>query len=178
MKEFLNTEKDFDFSWLPKEELAIPDSIASEDLQTAIDCFCNEVSDFLVIRCPEYKPQILAALRSGQSFRRIARMPRECSKSMQELARLISNWLCWVFDLQLIIDTGWDRHVPRPWDFTVRLEHPEIFDIPRRIEAMKRLRELWKQVPEDADIKTIERMSGDVDMRDWDEKHLKEAQAA
>lgn len=36
MKEFLNAEPDFDFSWIPAD-IEQPDSIASEDLQTAIN---------------------------------------------------------------------------------------------------------------------------------------------
>ena len=70
MLDFINPEE-FDYSWLPEEELQVPDSIASKDLQTAIDCFCEEVSDFLVSQCPENASQIRYALMPGRSFHSI-----------------------------------------------------------------------------------------------------------
>ena len=177
-KEFLNAEPDFDCSWLP-EDLEQPDSIASEDLQTAINVFCDEVKEFLCSRCPEHDPQIKAALRHGRSFREIYDMTHDCPKSMKTLAMIITDWIVDVFFYQLLedvyksLDVSW-----MPEDVRRMLQSPEKTDIPRRIEAMRRLREKWKTVPEFAGIGTILKLAGDVDMRDWDEKYLKEAEAA
>ena len=168
MKEFLNTEKDFDFSWLPKEELQVPDSIASEDLQTAINVFCDEVSEFLIVRCPEHRDQIRQALRHGQTFREIYDMTHDCSKSMKTLAMMITDWLGAVFAYQLLDDAfGSMDHSFLAKDTRWYLEHPEKSDIPRRITAMRRLREMWQKVPETADIGEIYRISAHIDMRDW-----------
>ena len=177
-KEFLNTEKDFDFSWLP-EDLEQPDSIASEDLQTAINVFCDEVSEFLIVRCPEHRDQIRQALRHGRSFREIYTMTHDCPRQLKELVWLITDWIGDVFFYQLLedvykgLDVSW-----MPEDARLMLQSPEKTDIPRRIEAMRRLREKWKTVPEFASIRTILKLAGRVDMRDWDAKHLNEAEAA
>ena len=52
------------------------------------------------------------------------------------------------------------------------LQSPEKTDIPRRIEAMRRLQEKWKTVPEFASIGTILKLAGRVDMNDWDKREL------
>ncbi len=177
-KEFLNTEPDFDFSWIPAD-IEQPDSIASEDLQTAINVFCDEVREFLCSRCPAYDPQIKAALRHGRSFREIYTMTHDCPRQLKELVWLITDWIGDVFFYQLLEDTYHGLDVSwMPEDARRMLQSPKKTDIPRRIEAMRRLREKWKTVPEFASIGTILKLAGRVDMRDWDAKRLNEAEAA
>ena len=101
--EFINAEKDFDFSWLP-ENLEQPDSIGSENLQTALDCFCDEASDFLLPRFPEHETFIRSALHHGKSFRELDCIDNDCPKHLKELAYLIVCWLCEVFWYQKIVD--------------------------------------------------------------------------
>lgn len=52
--EFLNTEPDFDCSWLPAD-IEQPECIASENAQVALDVFCKEVRDFLLINALSMK---------------------------------------------------------------------------------------------------------------------------
>ena len=166
-KEFLNAEPDFDCSWLPAD-MEEPDGIGSADLQTAINVFCDEAKEFLCSRCPEHRDQIRQALRHGQSFREIYDMTHYCSKSLKDLAILIANWLGTVFLYQLLDDAfGGMDHSFLAKDMHWYLEHPEKSDIPRRITAMRRLREMWKKVPETADFGEMYRISGRIDMWGW-----------
>ena len=169
-KEFLNAEPDFDYSWLP-EDLEQPNGIGSADLQTAINVFCDEAKEFLCFHCPAYDPQIKAALRHGQSFHQIYSLTHDCPRQLKELVWLITDWIGDVFFYQLLedvykgLDVSW-----MPEDARLMLQSPEKTDIPRRIEAMRRLREKWKTVPEFASIGTILKLAGRVDMNDWDKR--------
>lgn len=177
-KEFLNAEPDFDYSWLPAD-IEDPDGIGSEDIQTAINAFCDEAKEFLCSRCPEHDPQIKAALRHGQSFHQIYSLTHDCPRQLKELVWLITDWIGDVFFYQLLedvykgLDVSW-----MPEDARQMLQSPEKTDIPRRIEAMRRLREKWQTVPKPAVITDILKLAGRVDMRDWDAKRLNEAEAA
>ena len=164
--EFLNTEDDFDFSWLPENQEE-PDSIASEDLQTAIDCFCEEVSDFLVSQCPENASQIRYALMPGRSFHSIYTMTHFCPKQVKTLVETITDWIGEVFYYQLV-EGALEGTTFEPEPETKRLlRHPEIYNIPRRLAAMRRLREAWKNIPAGSGIQTV-RDRCRIDMSDWD----------
>lgn len=177
-KEFLNAEPDFDCSWLPAD-MEEPDGIGSENLQTAINVFCDEAKEFLCSRCPEHDPQIKTALRHGRSFREIYTMTHDCPRQLKELVWLITDWIGDVFFYQLLEDTYHGLDVSwMPEDSRRYLENREQTDIPRRIEAMRRLREKWKTVPKPAVITDVLRLAGRVDMRDWDQRHLAEVEAA
>ena len=166
--EFLNTENDFDFSWLP-EDLEQPDSIASEDLQTAINAFCDEVKEFLVSQCPEHEAQIKYALQHGRTFHTLFTMGHYCPKQLKNLAETIADWIGEVFYYQCIHGAydGMDPSFPVEPETQMMLRHPEIYDIPRRIAAMRRLRETWKNLPAGSGIEKV-RSVCQIDMRDWD----------
>lgn len=167
--EFLNTEPDFDYSWLPEEELQVPDSIASEDLQTAINCFCDEVKDFLISQCPEHTAQISYALQHGRTFHTLFTMGHYCPKQLKNLAETITDWIGEVFYYQCIHGAydGMDPSFPVDPETKKMLSHPEIYDIPRRIAAMRRLRESWKKLAPHSGIQTV-RDRCQIDMREWD----------
>ena len=168
MLDFINPEE-FDYSWLPKEELQVPDSIASKDLQTAIDCFCEEVSDFLVSQCPENASQIRYALMPGRSFHSIYTMTHFCPKPVKTLVETISDWIGEVFYYQLV-EGALEGTTFEPEPETKRLlRHPEIYDIPRRIAAMRRLRDSWKKLNPHSGIYDV-REKCQIDMSDWDRK--------
>ena len=169
--EFLNTEPDFDFSWLPQEELAIPDSIASEDLQTAIDCFCDEVKDFLIAQCPKYSAHISYALQHGRTFHTLFTMGHHCPKQLKNLAEIITDWIGEVFYYQCIHEAydGMDPSFPIETETKRMLDHPEIYDIPRRIAAMRRLRDSWKKLNPYSGIYAVQEKC-QIDMTDWDRK--------
>ena len=166
--EFLNTEPDFDFSWLPSE-IEQPDSIASEAIQTAINAFCDEAREFLCSRCPEYAPQIKAALRHGRPFREIYIMTHDCPKQLKDLAETIADWIGEVFYYQCIYGAydGMDPSFPVEPETKRMLSHPEIYDIPRRLAAMRRLRESWSKIAPHSGIEAVRREC-QIDMRDWD----------
>lgn len=170
MLDFINPEE-FDYSWLPEEELETPDSIASKDLQTAIDCFCEEVSDFLVSQCPENASQIRYALMPGRSFHSIYTMTHFCPKPVKTLVETISDWIGEVFYYQCIHGAydGMDPSFPVDPETKRMLRHPEIYDIPRRLAAMRRLREAWKKLPAGSGIEKVRALC-QIDMRDWDRK--------
>lgn len=166
--EFLNTEPDFDFSWLPAD-IEQPDSIASEGLQTAINAFCDETREFLCSRCPEYAPQIKAALRHGRPFREIYIMTHDCPKQLKDLAETIADWIGEVFYYQLV-EGALEGTTFEPEPETKKLlRHPEIYDIPRRLAAMRRLRESWSKIAPHSGIEAVRREC-QIDMRDWDRK--------
>ena len=125
--EFLNTEPDFDYSWLPEEELQVPDSIASEDLQTAINCFCDEVKDFLIAQCPEHSAQISYALQHGRTFHTLFTMGHYCPKQLKNLAETITDWIGEVFYYQCIHGAydGMDPSFPVDPEAKKMLSHPE-----------------------------------------------------
>lgn len=168
--EFLQTEKDFDFSWLP-EDIKEPDSITSEDLQTAINCFCDEVKDFLISQCPEHEAQIKYALQHGRTFHTLFTMGHYCPKQLKDLAETIADWIGEVFYYQCICGAydGMDPSFPVEPETKRMLSHPEIYDIPRRLAAMRRLRETWKNLPAGSGIEKV-RSVCQIDMRDWDRK--------
>lgn len=166
--EFLNTEEDFDFSWLPSE-IEQPDSITSEDLQTAINCFCDEVKDFLISQCPEHEAQIKYALQHGRTFHTLFTMGHYCPKQLKNLAETITDWIGEVFYYQCIHGAydGMDPSFPVEPETQMMLRHPEIYDIPRRLAAMRRLRESWKNLPAGSGIDKVRSLC-QIDMRDWD----------
>ena len=168
MLDFINPEE-FDYSWLPEEELQVPDSIASEDLQTAINCFCDEVKDFLISQCPEHEAQIKYALQHGRTFHTLFTMGHYCPKQLKNLAETITAWIGEVFYYQCIHGAydGMDPSFPVEPETQMILRHPEIYDIPRRLAAMRRLREAWKNVPAGSGIEKV-RSVCQIDMRDWD----------
>lgn len=168
--EFLNTENDFDFSWLPAD-IEQPDSIASEDLQTAINCFCDEVKDFLISQCPEHEAQIKYALQHGRTFHTLFTMGHYCPKQLKNLAETITDWIGEVFYYQCIFGAydGMDPSFPVEPETKRMLSHPEIYDIPRRLAAMRRLRESWKNLPAGSGIDKVRALC-QIDMRDWDRK--------
>ena len=169
--EFLNTKPDFDFSWLPEEELQVPDSIASEDLQIAINCFCDEVKEFLISQCPEHTAQISYALQHGRTFHTLFTMGHYCPKQLKNLAETITDWIGEVFYYQCIHGAydGMDPSFPVEPETQMMLRHPEIYDIPRRLAAMRRLRETGKNLPAGSGIVKV-RSVCQIDMMDWDRK--------
>jgi hypothetical protein len=168
MLDFINPEE-FDYSWLPEEELQVPDSIMSEDLQTAINCFCDEVKEFLVSQCPQHEAQIKYALQHGRTFHTLFTMGHYCPKQLKDLAETIADWVGEVFYYQCIegVYEGQDPSFDMDPDTKKMLRHPEIYDIPRRWAAMRRLRESWKSLPPKSGIQTV-RDKCQIDMRGWD----------
>lgn len=169
MLDFINPEE-FDYSWLP-EDLEQPDSIASEDIQTAINCFCDEVKDFLIAQCPEHESQLKYALQHGRTFHTLFTMGHYCPKQLKNLAETITDWIGEVFYYQCIHGAydGMDPSFPVEPETQMMLRHPEIYDIPRRIAAMRRLRDSWKNVPAGSGIEKVRSLC-QIDMRDWDRK--------
>ena len=170
--EFLNTEpeanNDF-WLWLDDEEERLyPEDISSPDIQKAVNVFCMDTFQFLRQHCPEHEDQLLLALRQNQTVSELLYLPHSCSKSMKELAWLISDWCSDVFQYQLLADTYQDSDIAvMPEDVCWILNHRDITDIPRRTEAMRRLREMWEQIPSGANVVTISRKCGRIDMQDW-----------
>ena len=170
--EFLNTEKDFDCSWLPAD-IEQPECIASENAQVALDVFCREVREFLLSQCPEYEAQINSALKQGQTFHAFYSRIYNPPVQIKDLLLTIADWFEVVFEYQLTYDAyaGLDCSFRDEMDADTRafLDTPEIYDIPRRIAAMRRLRESWKKVPAGSGIEKV-RSVCQIDMRDWDKK--------
>jgi hypothetical protein len=168
--EFLNTEPDFDCSWLPAD-IEQPECIASENTQVALDVFCREVRDFLLSQCPEYEAQINSALKQGQSFHSFYSRIYNPPVQIKDLLLTIADWFEAVFEYQLTYDAyaGLDCTFRDEIDADTRnfLDTPEINDIPRRLAAMRRLRETWKNLPAGSGIEKV-RSVCQIDMRDWD----------
>ena len=189
--EFLNTEPDFDCSWLPAD-IEQPECIASENAQVALDVFCREVRDFLLNQCPEHESQINSALKQGQTFHgfysriynaqvaldvfcrevrdfysRIYNPPVQ----IKDLLLTIADWFETVFEYQLTYDAyaGLDCTFRDEIDADTRnfLDTPEINDIPRRLAAMRRLREAWSKMAPHSGIEAVRREC-QIDMSDWD----------
>ena len=189
--EFLNTEPDFDCSWLPAD-IEQPECIASENAQVALDVFCREVRDFLLNQCPEHEAQINSALKQGQTFHgfysriynaqvaldvfcrevrdfysRIYNPPVQ----IKDLLLTIADWFETVFEYQLTYDAyaGLDCTFRDEIDADTRnfLDTPEINDIPRRLAAMRRLREAWSKMAPHSGIEAVRREC-QIDMSDWD----------
>ena len=196
--EFLNTEPDFDCSWLPAD-IEQPECIASENAQVALDVFCREVRDFLLNQCPEHESQINSALKQGQTFHgfysRIynaqvaldvfCREVRDQGQTfhgfysriynppvqIKDLLLTIADWFETVFEYQLTYDAyaGLDCTFRDEIDADTRnfLDTPEINDIPRRLAAMRRLREAWSKMAPHSGIEAVRREC-QIDMSDWD----------
>jgi hypothetical protein len=96
-------------------------------------------------------------------------MDHFCPKQLKNLAETITDWIGEVFYYQCIHGAydGMDSSFPVEPETQMMLRHPEIYDIPRRLAAMRRLRESWKNLPPHSGIQTV-REKCKLDMRDWD----------
>lgn len=90
---------------------------------------------------------------------------------IKDLLLTIADWFEVVFEYQLTYDAyaGLDCTFRDEMDADTRnfLDTPEIYDIPRRLAAMRRLRESWKNIPAGSGIEKV-RSVCQIDMRDWD----------
>ena len=94
--------------------------------------------------------------------------------STKNLAETIADWIGEVFYYQLV-EGALEGTTFEPEPETKRLlRHPEIYDIPRRIAAMRRLRESWKKLNPHSGIEAV-RQECQIDMRDWDNNHREAA---
>ena len=162
--EFLNTEPDFDFSWLP-EDLEEPDSIGSKDMQIALDSFCYELRHFLIPVCHGRGAFISAALRDEQTLREM--LTGRYLNDYYYLGNLrdaLSDWVNEVFKYP-IYEEAFEGLEPDA-EIKAFLSNRDN-DIPRRLEAMRRLRKsLYSLADPRVDAAGVR-----IDMTDWDEKH-------
>ena len=171
--EFLNTEpeanNDF-WLWLDDEEERMsPDDIATSNTQKALNVFCFEAFQFLRQQFPNLEDKLLLALKQNQSISELLTLPYDYSECMNEIASLISSWVAEVFMYQILDDiyNSIDNSLQVNDETRKILIHPEIYDFPRRLEAMRRLRESWSKITPHSSIEAIQREC-QLDMTDWD----------
>ena len=158
--EFLNTEPEANnefWLWLDDEdERLYPEDIASPDIQKALNAFCFETFQFLRRQFPNLEDKLLLALKQNQSISDLLTLPYDYSECMNEIASLISIWVAKVFMYQILDDIYNSIDSSLVNDETRKiLIHPEIYDIPRRLETMRRLRESWSKIAPHSGIETI-----------------------
>ena len=159
--EFLNTEPEANnefWLWLDDEEERLyPEDISSPDIQKAVNVFCMDTFQFLRQQFPEYEDKLLLTLKQNQSISDLLTLPydSECN-DMNEIASLISIWVAKVFMYQILDDIYNSIDSSLVNDETRKiLIHPKIYDFPRRLEAMRRLRESWSKIAPHSGIETI-----------------------
>lgn len=171
--EFLNTEPEANnefWLWLDDEEERLyPEDISSPDIQKAVNVFCMDTFQFLRQQFPEYEDKLLLALKQNQSISDLLTLPYDYSECMNEIASLISSWVAEVFMYQILDDiyNSIDNSLQINDETRKILIHPEIYDFPRRLEAMRRLRESWSKITPHSGIEAIQREC-QLDMTDWD----------
>ena len=175
MMDMLNTTEDANnhefWPWLDDEEERLyPEDISSPDIQKAVNVFCMDTFQFLRQQFPEYEDKLLLALKQNQSISDLLTLPYDYSEcnDMNEITSLISSWVAEVFSYQIL------EYIYNSMDYPVDetrkiLSHPEIYDLPRRLEAMRRLRESWSKITPHSSIEAIQREC-QLDMTDWDRK--------
>lgn len=145
--EFLNTE---------------PDGIGSQDMQIALDSFCEEIRDFLLPFAHGYMLQIRAALREGQTLRgMITGIYFTEDWHLEKYCEAISNWVNVVFKYP-IYEEAFEGLEPDA-EIKAFLSNRDN-DIPRRLTAMNRLRKALHNLanPEQEACRVR------IDMSDWD----------
>ena len=175
--EFLNTEPEANnefWLWLDDEEERLyPEDISSPDIQKAVNVFCMDTFQFLRQQFPEYEDKLLLALKQNQSISDLLTLPYDYSEcnDMNEITSLISSWVAEVFMYQILDDiyNSIDNSLQVNDETRKILIHPKIYDFPRRLEAMRRLRESWSKIAPHSGIETILREC-QLDMTDWDRK--------
>lgn len=169
--EFLNTEteanNDF-WLWLDDEEEKMsPDDIATSNTHKALNVFCFEAFKFLRQQFPDLEDKLLLALKQNQSISDLLTLPYDYSECMNEIASLISSWVAEVFSYQILEDIYNSMDYPVDDETRKILSHPEIYDLPRRLETIRRLRESWEKLPPYSGIEAIKREC-QLDMTNWD----------
>lgn len=169
--EFLNTESEANnefWLWLDDEEERLyPEDISSPDIQKAVNVFCMDTFQFLRQQFPEYEDKLLLALKQNQSISDLLTLPYDYSECMNEIASLISSWVAEVFSYQILEDIYNSMDYPVDDETRKILSHPEIYDLPRRLETIRRLRESWEKLPPYSGIEAIKREC-QLDMTNWD----------
>lgn len=170
--EFLNTEPEANnefWLWLDDEDDRLyPEDIASPDIQKAVNVFCMDAFQFLRQLFPEYEDKLLIVLKQNQTISELLRFPIDNDQTFNEIVYLITDWFETVFQYQILNAVYSDDVSFSPDRATQQiLNHPEVFNIPRREIAMNKLRELWKTFTPDFRIEVV-RQKCQIDMSDWD----------